>query len=186
MRSWAIQQTRHGARRPERAGQGGFHYGTICAMLRIGVVRLNAEALRVRETALDESGRANHAGASEERACVLLVDDDALIRMVAAEDLRLAGFHVLEARDAAEALRLIDSGATVNMVVTDVEMPGPMDGLALAPHLRARFATLPIAVISGRLDVVEAGLDDIPFLSKPCSDEALVGLVTQKLKGTAT
>lgn len=135
---------------------------------------------------MDERNAADEPATSGEPSCILLVDDNALIRMTTAEDLRLAGFCVLEARDAMEALRVIDGGAAVDMVVTDVEMPGPMDGLALTRHLRVRSVDLPIVVVSGHLDVIKADLGDIPFLSKPCSDEALVALVEAQLKGVAS
>ena len=85
---------------------------------------------------MDEGDRADKAGTSDGRDSVLLVDDDALIQMVAADVLRRAGLHVLEARDAAEALRLINSGGVASVVLTDAEMPGPRDE-PLPPNRKA-------------------------------------------------
>ena len=64
---------------------------------------------------------------------ILLVEDEALVRMFAADLLREeAGFKVIEAVDADEALTVLEAGPDVHALVTDVEMPGTLDGFTLA------------------------------------------------------
>ena len=66
---------------------------------------------------------------------VIVVEDDALIRMVAADVLADAGFTVIEAGHAGEALALLEAHASgIHVLFTDIQMPGAMDGLALAHY----------------------------------------------------
>lgn len=83
-------------------------------------------------------------------AVILLVEDEILIRMAVAEALRDAGFCVLEAAHAAEALALFDRARHVNLLITDINMPGVMDGLALAAEVSARRPDLPVVLATAR------------------------------------
>ena len=82
-------------------------------------------------------------------ARVLVVEDNVILRYSLAHWLREEGHEVLEAATADEALAALKSILTVDIVVTDVEMPGSMNGLALTIHLRENFAWLPVIVVSG-------------------------------------
>jgi CheY-like chemotaxis protein len=64
-----------------------------------------------------------------ERPTNLLVEDEVLIRMMLADELRGRGFNVLEAQNADEALTLLQSGVPVGLVLTDVQLPGSLDGI---------------------------------------------------------
>jgi two-component system, response regulator PdtaR len=86
----------------------------------------------------------------EDRRVILVVEDEILIRMVAVEGFRDMGFHVLEAGCASEALEMIGERQDLWCLFTDIEMPGPMDGLELAHRLRNRFPSARIVVSSGR------------------------------------
>jgi two-component system, response regulator PdtaR len=74
-----------------------------------------------------------------EMPTVLLVEDEVLIRLMLADELRSHGFEVLEASDAAEALDVLQSSLPVHLLFTDIRMPGAMDGVALARTAHARF-----------------------------------------------
>jgi DNA-binding response OmpR family regulator len=63
---------------------------------------------------------------------VLLVEDELLIRIMLADELRAHGFNVLEAQDAEEALAFLQSQVPIGLVVADVQLPGSMNGMALA------------------------------------------------------
>lgn len=108
-------------------------------------------------------------------AKILVVDDDPLVRLVTADHLLDAGFEVLEAPSADGALPLLDADQGITAVVTDVQMPGTMNGLDLAQIVRRRWPLLPIVVLSGyaptQLGTVPAGAT---FLSKPYDPDALL------------
>ena len=99
---------------------------------------------------------------------ILVVEDEWLLRMDAAEMIIAAGFEVVEAIDADQAIEILESRCDIAMVFTDVQMPGSMDGLKLARAVRGRWPPIKIIATSGLVDV---GEKDLPeggrFLSKP-------------------
>jgi two-component system, response regulator PdtaR len=82
-------------------------------------------------------------------ARVLVVEDNVILRYALAHWLREEGHEVMEAATADEALSVLKSIVTVEIVVTDVEMPGSMSGLDLTTYLRKSFPLLPVIVVSG-------------------------------------
>jgi CheY-like chemotaxis protein len=110
-------------------------------------------------------------------AVVLLVEDDALVRMVAVEV--LSGFDVLTAADAAEALLILRSGCIPDVLVTDVRMPGEIDGLGLAAIVAESWPQVGILVISAHACPTARDLPaGAAFLPKPHTPAALVREVT--------
>ena len=81
---------------------------------------------------------------------VLVVEDEPLLRMLAVEVVEEAGFTAIEARDADEAVVLLESRADITLLFTDIDMPGTMDGLKLAHAVRNRWAPIKILVVSGK------------------------------------
>ncbi|MFN0073588.1 MAG: PAS domain S-box protein [Chloroflexota bacterium] len=106
-----------------------------------------------------EIDRARHGGAT-----ILLVEDDEQVRPVAAALLRDLGYSVLEAGNAETAFALAYAVEHVDLVVTDVVMPGA-DGATLAARLRSAWPRLPVLFITGHAQ--GANLQDEPVLSKP-------------------
>ncbi len=102
--------------------------------------------------------------------------------MVVSDSLREAGFTVVEAFNADEAVSILRSGVPVDLVLTDVRMPGSMDGLGLLEHLCQTYAELPVIVMSGHLSAHEA-LDKgaAHFLAKPYSLQQALTLIEQEL-----
>jgi DNA-binding NtrC family response regulator len=100
---------------------------------------------------------------------VLIVEDDFLLRFSTAEDLRSAGYEVAEAADAGEAIAILDSGESVDVVFTDVRMPGALDGLMLVHWVREHHPGTEVLVTSGEGDAaVSSGLvEGEGFFSKP-------------------
>lgn len=100
--------------------------------------------------------------AARRRPAVLVVEDEILVRLLIADDLREAGFAVIEAANADEALTVLRSATPVDLLLTDIRMPGSMDGLALAGAARESWPQLRIVVASGffperpRPEVVDA------------------------------
>jgi CheY-like chemotaxis protein len=109
---------------------------------------------------------------------VLIVEDDFLVRQNAVFLLEEAGFDTLEAGNADEAVVLLEDQQDIKVVFTDINMPGSMDGLALAQTIRRRWPPIEIVLTSGYARVRD---EDIPerghFLGKPYSPTELVGKV---------
>ncbi len=82
-------------------------------------------------------------------ARLLLVEDEFLIRLTLAETLQDAGYEVVEAEDADEALAHLATGP-VDLLLTDIQLPGPADGKELAKRVRAILPELPVIFMTGR------------------------------------
>ena len=101
---------------------------------------------------------------------VLVVEDELLIRMHVADLFRDFGLDVLEAGDAAEALRILQASRPVHAVFSDITLPGQPDGFGLAQWIRQRLPGLPVVLTSGKVNddhAREAGAAG-PFFPKPC------------------
>ena len=109
---------------------------------------------------------------------VLVVEDEGLVRMDAAESLREAGFAVLEATDAAEAMEIVLSDEDIDVLFTDINMPGAMDGLELARRVHDCRPGVRLVLTSG---AIKPTRDQIPhdgaFIAKPYSPEAVMRAV---------
>lgn len=79
---------------------------------------------------------------------VLVVEDEPIIRFAVADTLRDAGYQVFEAANGDEAFHTLETGLLVDLVVTDINMPGTLDGLMLTAHIKTRTPTLPVFVVS--------------------------------------
>jgi DNA-binding NtrC family response regulator len=88
---------------------------------------------------------------------VLLVEDEALIRMMLACEFEDAGYVVVEAGSADEAVALLSSSLKIAAVVTDIRMPGTIDGLGLVKWLNANRPRMPVVVTSGYAEPAEVG-----------------------------
>jgi two-component system, response regulator PdtaR len=105
---------------------------------------------------------------------VLVVEDEALIRMDIADQLERMGFAVLEAANAREAIDMLASHPAVQVLFTDVDMPGGVDGLKLAVAVRDRWPPIKIIVTSGHRKVAMKDLpDDSLFFAKPYQGSAV-------------
>nr|WP_134496671.1 response regulator [Microvirga pakistanensis] len=111
---------------------------------------------------------------------VLLVEDELLVRLTQVEILREADFWVVEAQDADEAFEILKKRTDINVVLTDVNMPGSIDGFEFARLVRQGWPDVGVLVISGK---VAPGPGDLPegthFLQKPIRSEALVNALKQ-------
>lgn len=106
---------------------------------------------------------------------VLVVEDEALIRFSIADELRDAGYAVLEARNADEAIRILEADRTVDLVFTDIDMPGSMDGLRLSALIRDRWPPIRIIMTSGKTPPSGLALPGgSRFIAKPYSSDGLI------------
>jgi CheY-like chemotaxis protein len=105
----------------------------------------------------------------EDRTSVLLVEDEALISEMASEALEEQGFEVESVSNARDALRRLKTGSRIDILFTDVNLPGGMDGAALARCARELRPHLPVMYTSGRRSVIDQ-LDPVEgamFVPKP-------------------
>ncbi len=99
---------------------------------------------------------------------VLVVEDQPLLRLNAVDMIEEAGFIALEAEDADAAIAILMLSADVQLVFTDIEMPGSMDGIQLAALVRDRWPPMHIIITSGRGAVDASTLPvGCPFVAKP-------------------
>jgi DNA-binding response OmpR family regulator len=103
------------------------------------------------------------------RPKVLIVEDEFLIRMTLAEALTDDGFDVIEAETGDEALALFGQQESIDLLLTDVQLPGSLDGIALARAARARVPQLPVIYMTGRTDQLAGTGAAAPevFIGKP-------------------
>lgn len=113
---------------------------------------------------------------------ILIVEDEVLIRMLVADELRDADYDVVEAGSADEALELLGTLAPVDLIISDVRMPGSIDGLGLLAAVKAKCPRMPFIVTSGHIEpslAIQRGADQ--FLAKPYSTQVVLSAVYDEL-----
>jgi len=99
---------------------------------------------------------------------VLVVEDETLVRVTALASIEESGFEAIAAGNADEAIRALETRGDIRAVFTDVQMPGPMDGLKLAQVIRDRWPPVALLVTSGKTRVTASDLPSgARFLPKP-------------------
>jgi DNA-binding NtrC family response regulator len=116
---------------------------------------------------------------------VLVVEDEVLILVSVAEELRDAGFKVLEASNADAALVVLEAHPEVTILFTDIDMPGSMDGLKLSAAVRKRWPAMQIIVTSGHMKVRQEDLPDAgQFFAKPYDLSRLISTMQTLATGS--
>jgi len=106
---------------------------------------------------------------------ILVVEDNPIIRMGALRFVVDAGFAALEANNADEAIRILETRSEIHLVFTDVGMPGTMDGIKLAHCIRRRWPPVKLIVASGKAIAHESPLPaGARFFPKPYSETTIV------------
>jgi DNA-binding NtrC family response regulator len=117
-------------------------------------------------------------GSSETKQTILVVEDELFIRMSAVASLEDAGFVVLEARNSIEALDMLSRHSETTVLMTDVRMPGQMDGLALVAQVHIDHPTIRSIVVSGNTSAEQArNAGAIGFVAKPYLANSIVQAV---------
>ena len=98
---------------------------------------------------------------------VLVVEDEFLIRMTLAEALADEGFDVVEAETGDDALSILHSDPAIKLLLTDIQLPGFLNGRALAREARERAPMLPIIFMTGQPDPGDRTSEREVFISKP-------------------
>ncbi|MDH6268583.1 CheY-like chemotaxis protein [Rhizobium sp. SG_E_25_P2] len=106
---------------------------------------------------------------------VLVVEDSPMIRMGAVDLVLSAGYEALEAGDTDEAIRILESRNDIDLVFTDVQMPGTMDGVKLSHYIRNRWPPIKLIVASGAAILEESSLPfGSRFFMKPYDDHTII------------
>jgi CheY-like chemotaxis protein len=118
-------------------------------------------------------------------AVVLIVEDEALVRMSAADILQEAGFHVVESRDGMEALALLEIRDDIAAMFTDIAMPN-INGVDLAKIVRERWPQVGVVLSSGALPegIPQKLPNHVRFLAKPYTPRKLVQAIEAVLPET--
>jgi CheY-like chemotaxis protein len=107
-------------------------------------------------------------GSAAKRSVVLIVEDELLLRINAAEMIAEAGFDVVEAGTADDAIAILEVRPDIHIVFTDIQMPGSMDGLKLAGFIRGRWPPIKLVATSGLVAIQDGDLPEgAVFIGKP-------------------
>ena len=111
----------------------------------------------------------------QSKPVVLIVEDEPLLRLAAVDMIEGAGFEVVEASDATQAVLILESRPDIRIVFTDIDMPHGMDGLKLAAAIRDRWPPIHIIVTSGHLVPPMTHLPaDSLFFPKPYRENEII------------
>jgi CheY-like chemotaxis protein len=118
--------------------------------------------------------------ASEPRLVILVVEDEPLVRLFLSDFFDEAGFKVFEAVDADEAMTILEARPDIQAIISDIEMPGSMNGLALARTVQERWPGVGIVITSGRARPGPDDLSDkVAFLAKPYLPDTIINVIRQ-------
>jgi DNA-binding NtrC family response regulator len=112
---------------------------------------------------------------------VLIAEDEVLIRFALYDGLTDHGVRVLEAGTAAEAIHILEAEPAIDLVFTDIRMPGPLDGLDLVRWVHSHRPGTPVVLTSGGIhkeDIAADVRDDEPFIAKPYDLDSVVERIT--------
>ena len=112
---------------------------------------------------------------------VSLVEDEGLIRLVTSQILQDEGFKVVEAWNGDEAARLLDGPEGFDVLFTDVQMPGTLDGIDVVMHARRRHPGIPVLVVSGYAAHLRSRLGMLEptpvFIGKPYNLDKVIAAI---------
>jgi CheY-like chemotaxis protein len=129
------------------------------------------------------------AAAADGCATILVVEDEVLIRMVLTHHLRSRGYRVLEASDGREAMQILRSDHAIDLLLTDVGLPGGITGFEIARRAKRRRPELAVIITSGTDPALQSGADlrdEHPYVRKPYDPDALAAEIRRLLRAAET
>jgi CheY-like chemotaxis protein len=134
------------------------------------------------------SRRSPFPNPKERTPAILVVEDEVLIRLAISSYLQECGFHVYGASNSLEAIQILKATHTpIDLVFSDVAMPGEIDGFGLAQWIRTHRPGLPVILTSGDAKKSAAArelCENEPFLAKPYDLEQVVAKIRQAMNVT--
>jgi len=113
---------------------------------------------------------------------VLLVEDNPSVAETTSELLKALGYRVVHESNAADAIGRLDAGERIDVVLSDIVMPGPFDGVGLARRLRGSHARLPVVLTTGYSDAPDAAEAAVAILRKPFDAKSLASALAGALE----
>jgi DNA-binding NtrC family response regulator len=120
--------------------------------------------------------------AHSQRPMVLVVDDSAEVAEVTSSLFEHLGFDTVYRDSAEAALKLLSEGGRIDLVFSDIVMPGTIDGVGLASEVRSRYPHLPVMLTTGYSDAAQAAPSNMRILRKPFDTEALKGFIQDTME----
>jgi PAS domain S-box-containing protein len=121
-----------------------------------------------------------------QRPMVLIVDDSAEVAEVTSSLFEHLGYDTIYRDSAEAALKLLAKDAKIDLVFSDIVMPGTIDGVGLASEVRSRYPHLPVILTTGYSDAVQAAPPELKILRKPFDTDALRGFIQDTMEVTLT
>ena len=126
-----------------------------------------------------------HAGAFRKRRkhpehTIMIVEDELLLRLDLANQLHSAGFEIIEAQSGDEAVKILATNIDVDLILTDIRMPGQVDGLGLVSFVKRQERRIKVILLSAYVEADSDSPADASF-AKPVRIEALLAKVRQLL-----
>lgn len=120
------------------------------------------------------------------KATVLVVEDESLLRELIVQELADAGFEVIEADTGERAIAILNAGRPIDVLFTDIRLPGQVDGWQIARHARHHRPEIPVIYASGYTLDRSAQVPDSLYLGKPYRTESVVVEIERCLTRTAS
>ena len=115
---------------------------------------------------------------------VLIVEDDFLLRLDAMQMLEEAGFKVVEASNSDQAILILEARPDINVMFTDIDMPGSIDGIKLAHAVRGRWPPIKIIATSGHFKIDNGNLPaGGKFIPKPYNFKYVADVIREVVRG---
>jgi len=150
--------------------------GTVTADSKVGqgtTITIYLPSCADEQVASSESSAARAKAQQPPRQTVLVVDDSADVADVTSSLFEHLGYETIYRDSAEAALKLLEAGTRIDLVFSDIVMPGTIDGVGLAREIRSRYPNLPIALTTGYSDAAKAAPSNLRILRKPFDTEAL-------------
>ncbi len=150
--------------------------GTVTADSKVGqgtTITVYLPACADEQIASEEVSAARTKTRHSQRQTVLVVDDSADVAEVTSSLFEHLGYETIYRESAEAALKLLEAGTKIDLVFSDIVMPGTIDGVGLAREIRSRYPNLPVALTTGYSDAAKAAPSNLRILRKPFDTEAL-------------
>lgn len=150
--------------------------GTVTADSKVGqgtTITVYLPSCADEQITSEENSAARTKARYSQRQTVLIVDDSAEVAEVTCSLFEHLGYETIYRDSAEAALKLLEAGTKVDLVFSDIVMPGTIDGVGLAREIRSRYPNLPVALTTGYSDAAKAAAPNLRILRKPFDTEAL-------------